>query len=314
MKTKWMPFETLLNGNSRQELLAWGDDAQLRKLLEPLQSATEIDRFMDYYSEAVLARLFLKHGCEIEVEVPTVPTKKGDFKNADLKVTKHNQPVYVHVKRVNPDAKRTAQSNIAKRFEPLEKIKRPLRAGFFLFRDITDQEAHSLVRRARPFLKKAELEDAGYFEDDRGRRLAECRVLGQYPDHVKVSVHYGLQEVTNRKRIESRLGSARDQFMPNEINLVFLTGRFTIMDRKDNVEEIESVLLGRTTADAISPSMATVDTGRSPNGFWSRGAHPDCHGVCYFDFELNDNAVLRKLWIRQGSETKIPKWLTALFP
>ena len=265
-----------------------------------------------------MARAFLREKCEIGVEVPTVAGKKTEPKKADLKVTKHDEPVYVHVKRVNPEERRTIQSNIAKRFGRLEKIKEPLLIEIFLNRDITDQEAVSLASRAWRFVENADVGDVQSFQDDRGKRFAECRVLGPYPQHIKVWPHYWPQKVTDRERIKGRLSSACEQFMPNAVNLIFLTGNFTIMVWNINVWEIESVLLGRTSALAThyldgSPSEM-LNTGRSPDGFWSKDTHSDCDGVCYFDFRLNRDPIQHKLWVRPGSEAKIPEWLTAVFP
>ncbi len=90
------------------EIKAWESHPELGKLFGKFCNLgkTQAQQFLDHYAEAMVARHFIKLGCDIRVEVSTPNRKQADFK-----VSLGESVIYAHLKRLNTDAKTQAHIN-----------------------------------------------------------------------------------------------------------------------------------------------------------------------------------------------------------
>ena len=292
----------------RAEIQGWKTHPELANIVFRLESVSQPNQFLDSFAEYAIARRFVNNGCHVAVEVTT----QGG-KSADLKVLKGQSCLFAHIKRLNLDENHAHQEKREPQFAPLENIKCPLYIELYLRHDLTQDQALLVRKLAKPFIIQAAKGDAVDLSDN-GIQLGTARVLGDSgSDHVKIWTHFGMQVCTDRERLPKKLSQAYKQFMPNEVNIIFVAWNWVT---ENDLGDFDNVLLGSTCGEALLDSnmqLRSVPTGRKADGFWSGGKHPDSQAVCTFRFLLSTGEIEYKVWIRPGCESRMPSWFAEIF-
>ena len=293
----------------KDELNSWKADSELSKIVRRLEAVSRPDQFLDCFAEYAIARRFVVHGCQVEVEVATA---RG--RNADLKASKGSSCLYAHVKRLNPEQKYSRQEKLEPLFAPLEKLKRPIHVQLDLNPDLTHEQAQAVIKIVRPFLLRASKGEEMTLSDN-GVNMGIARILGEgEAECTMIWVHFGMQENTDRDRLPKKFSQAYGQFMPKATNVVFVAWNQWETDHE--LYEFENVLLGTTWGETVFDSSMqprTVRSGRKSDGFWSGDRHPDSQAACCFRFLISTGDIEHKLWIRDGCKDQIPEWFNELF-
>jgi hypothetical protein len=284
-------FLNRFKNSSVNELKSWSDDPELSKILKKLQSVKEPQQFLDHYAEAMVAGYLKSCGCKLEVEVPT-----ANNRTADLKVTKDNYSFFIHIKRLNTEGKTQKQMNIQSRLRDLESIEKPFTVAILFYRDLTDPQMQYFTKSISKFIKDASVGDTSEIVDDNSDLLGDCEIHSTNKSgHVLLVQTLSARFTDDESRLYDKLSDAYHQFMPEAINLIFVTSPWS-----SDIEDFESALLG-----------STYQKGRKNDGFWSDNKHPDSYIAAWFNFENNYLNLNFKTWYRENY--KISEFITGLF-
>jgi hypothetical protein len=289
----------------KQEFTAWASDPELSKLLKKLKSQKRA-KWSDHYAEAMIARYLLREGCEVKVEV-TTPSGKG----ADFKASKSDEFFFAHIKRMTVnDVTNAYHAWCYKQFkelQELEKIPLPMAVVVNLKSGLTKIQAAEFVKAAKPLIEQTTKNGEQFkVRNKSNNELGECEVY--YPvnsDHVVLCPDSPDEPVPrDSDRFMSRLKKAYKQFMPGANNVILFSGEGT--SRSD----FEAALFGEFTLVRDRETNQFVKTTNRQNGFWSGKSNSDSNLAVWF--EVRDDEVDFKLWIREGFKLK-PKLVTSLF-
>jgi hypothetical protein len=281
----------------QQEFTAWASDPELSKLFGKLKSQNGA-QWQDHYAEAIIARHLLHEGCELKVEVTT---PKG--KSADFKASKSDEFFFAHIKRIAVnDVTHAYKSWCYKQFEKLknlEKIQLPMAVIVNLKTGLTDIQSVEFVNSAKPLIERATKNGEQFkVRDKGGNELGECEVY--FPvnsNHVLLCPDSPHEPVPrDSERLMNRLKKAYKQFMPRVINVILFCGEGI------NRDEFESALNGEFTMVRDSVTNQFVKTQKRQNGFWSGKNNSESNLAVWF--EVHDDEVDFKLWIREGFNLK----------
>ncbi|MCH2141731.1 MAG: hypothetical protein MK077_01870 [Phycisphaerales bacterium] len=259
-------------------VLAWKRVPGLSSLLESLQSQKQRVRFLDLWTEAIIADRLVEQGCQLEAEVQTPLGRTCDFQ-----VRFEGLEWYLHVKRVDDEKAEAQRLAISPRLRVLEQIERPFIVRIRWRHQLADKEMQQLVVRASEFLQLARLGDELTVRDESGLEVGAVRVVGPW-DGPTVSLVIGLPDgfIDQSQRIRRLLDKAYRQFMPRAHNIVLVAG-----SRLDVSTDFEAALLGSTEErwDAHPPRGARVAWGRAADGFWTGPSRPESRicGWCRVD-------------------------------
>jgi len=276
-------FEKRLHPAVIADIKAWSQDSELSKLLEKLQSLNDAQHFLNHYAEVMVARHLIKRGCKLEVEVPTVNRRSADFK-----VSKDDHTFFLHVKRLNVDEETQKEMKIHHRLQNLKKIRKPVMFGIVFFKCLNDREMQEFYKQAKDFIKKGKIGERMTFEDSAGQELAECEISGwNNMERVQLVVAMSVKHADDAKRLYKKLSDAYKQFMPDNTNIILVTGTW-----KENIVEFEESLL-------------------EPNGFWEDDKHSASEMVGWFDFRVEDDYINFRTWCRE--KCNVPTAIQKLF-
>lgn len=292
-------FSDRFRDSSVNEIKSWSDDPELSKILGKLKTVSDNQRFLDHYAEAMVAAYFKRLGCKLEVEVPTPSGRR-----ADIKVTKGNDSFFIHIKRLNDDEKTSKQMKIQSRLKALESIKKPFVVTIRFCRDLTDSEMQSFVKEAKAFIKKGKVGDSKKIVSDNRTVLGECEIRRTNSKGHVLLISTSARFIDDKSRLDGKLSDAYRQFMPDAINLIFVTSAWS---GDSDIEDFESALLGSTYEDYM---VRPPQKGRKNDGFWSDNKHPDSYIAVWFNFVGNYLNLNFKTWDRENY--KVPKFIIRL--
>ncbi|MBL7184922.1 MAG: hypothetical protein ISS70_01240 [Phycisphaerae bacterium] len=257
-------FERNLHPEVVDEIGGWAEHPELSKLLEKLESIRGWEQFLDHYAEALIARHLIGHGCELEVEVPTINGKKADFR-----VSEGNQTFYIHVKRLNFDKEMRNDLKVGTRLDSLRREG----FGFSFSKSLTDDEMQQFCKEAFRLSKELVNGESKEVTSKTGEMLGECHRMkrGQ-----SITI-YSAKDGDCSDRFLKKLKSAYRQFMPDCVNVILVRSAW----RDD--DSIESL---RESAD----------------DFWSDGGHPCSSIVGWFVFDPRGDSVDFELFFRENFE------------
>ena len=266
-----------------QDIDGWTADPELGKLVNRLDSMADGQEFLDAYAEVAVARRLVQHGCAIRVEVPAQGGRTADFE-----ASSGTSRFYVHVKRLNTDARTQKQMNLMKRLKVLERIDRPLLVGITLERDLNDVQMQALVAEAKDFIRTGVPGSRRQFEQG-GRIIAEGTVItskasGQVSLLEMAPIGYPSDEL----RFFRLLRKAYQQFVPDALNVVAITSPWP-----DDHENVEAALSG-LGYDTWEPALPEY-------GFWSGGRHDASQVAAFFSCPYDTDVFLSWLWLRPGA-------------
>jgi hypothetical protein len=256
-------FERILHPEVVAEIRKWSSHPELSKLLHTLESQKEQEQFLNYYSEAMVARHLISQGCELKVEVKIPKGKRVDFE-----VSKDSNNFFVHVKRSNFDKVLQHELNVSTRLDSLRKKG----IGFLLNKSLTDDEMQQFSKEANRFSKELNDGESKGITSKTGELLGECFKM---PHGPSITVYSG-NDGGDSGRYLPKLEEAYEQFMPKETNVILITSRwrdsFCIEDLKDDLED-----------------------------FWSNGKNSKSNIIGYFTFKPNGKSIDFDLIFREGS-------------
>lgn len=266
-------FERKLHPKVIGELRGWAEQLELSKLLEKLESIRGWEQFLDHYAEALIARHFVGHGCEVEVEVPTINGKKADFR-----VSEGNETFYIHVKRLNFDKEMRNDLKVGTRLDSLRKEG----FGFSFHKSLTDDEMQQFRKEAFRLSKELVNGETKDVTSNTGEVLGECHKM----KHDQSITIYSVKDGDCSDRFLKKLKNAYRQFMPDGVNVILVTSAW----RDD---------------DSIEDLRESVDD------FWSDGKHPCSNIIGWFEFDPRGESVGFELFIRENFEK--PPYISELF-
>jgi hypothetical protein len=264
-------FQHALSQPVLQEVEAWRGDPELGKLVERLDSALDPDPFRDTYAEVLVARRLLRHRCTLRVEVAT-----PSGRTADLEATRGPVRVYVHVKRRNLDEATRRLYRIADCAAVLDHVPRDdvkfdakLSGG-----EVANDEIQTFPGRLRAFGCSAAVGDTLSLPDakptvlrvtalPRGR-AARPKLNREFPRCVAAQ---------DGKALKKKLRDAYQQFMPNCVNLIAVTGTHLV--------------------DEASFAKAL-------RGFWSPNQNHASVVAAFFRFSQDEDEFESRLWWRDA--------------
>ena len=276
----------------KDELQASGAHPELAKLRDRLFSQNDDQKFLDTCAEVMLARHLRHGGCSICVEVPN-----EEGRGADLVARNASMTFAVHIKRLNTDQAMQKQLNISERLRDLEKIARSVYVSVSLDHDLTDVEMQRFVAEVKPFVADADIGDTKIVCDGTGEELGECTIVGSWNGgHIGIVRQLAVRFGDERLRIKKLLKRAYDQFAPNLINVIMVTGCWD-----HDVEDFERALRGTTfeERDGIGPGSRVIRSGRDSNGFWSDGRFSASLAAGWFSFSPIRDEYSARLWLRE---------------
>jgi len=289
----------------QQEFAAWASDPELSKLLQKLKTQKGAG-WAAHYAEAMVARHLRREGCGLKVEVAT-----PNGKSADFKASKSDEFFFAHIKRMTVNDVTNAYNIWCyKQFEKLKELERiPLQMAVVvnLKTGLTNIQAMEFVKSAKTLIEQTTKNGEQFkVRDKSGNELGECEVY--YPvnsDHVVLCPDSPDEPVPRDSgRFMSRLQKAYKQFMPGAINVILFSGEGISRD------EFESALYGEITLVRDRKTNQFVKTINRQNGFWSGKSNSESNLAVWF--EVHDDEVDFKLWIRDGFKIK-SKLITSLF-
>ncbi len=281
-----------LNSTIVETIRSWQGDSELDVLYHRLQSRKNRRGFFDSYAEALVALNARKHGCSIEVEVPT-----PSGKTADLQLQRDGISLFVHVKRLGSVRQKTQRLKISSRLRILEQIEKPWVVKIRWREDLQDSQMQLYVTEAASFIEQSRLGDEHVVRDEKGEELGGVKIVAPH-DEKRVSLVIGLPSgfVDESPRIERLLHRAQKQFMPKEANVILVCTQ--------NIEgagDVESALLGSFIErwDEHPAKGTRVAHGRSADGFWQQNQMQESQLVGWFCLNPSNREYQGQLWIRE---------------
>ena len=301
MKSGLELFGKFINDRIFEDIKSWEKNPMLFKLFFAIQSANESQRFLDFITEAMIARHLIKLGWEPEYEYLTCKGKQADFKVSDGTNT-----FFLHIKRLNLDKKTQKETNIQKRFKSLEQINKPYFVKIELSCEITDLQTQKFVKVASNFIKgEVKVRDTKKIFDNNNMPLGECTIhsVQNNKEHVSLIPIGNVRFVDDRKRIYDKFLSAYKQFIPNGLNIILVALLWS-----DQIEDFESALLGSTYEDH---TVTPITRGRNNDGFWSNDKHSASQVAGWFKFDFKNDNIIFRIWYRQNYQ--VPIFLKEVF-
>ena len=271
MKSRGLGFERFemgLHPALVERVQAWQSHAGLAGLLASLESQQRPRRFLDLWTEAMVADRLLEAGGELEAEVETPSGLTCDFR-----VRRDGCEWFLHVKRLAQGKHGHRRLEISPRLRVLEHIERPFMVRIRWAEGLPDDLMQELVVRANTFLELAKIGDELTVREESGFEIGAVRVVGPWEGNT-ISLAIGLPDgfIDESARIRRLLDKAYRQFMPKAHNIILIAG-----SRPDDFVDFESALLGATEErwDTHPGKGGRTAIGRAPDGFWSGGSRPD---------------------------------------
>jgi hypothetical protein len=274
---------------------SWQGDAELDVLYHRLQARKKRRGFLDSFAEALVALNARRHGCSIEVEVPT-----PSGKTCDLLLQRDGVKLYVHIKRLGGTKPRSRRLKISSRLRILEQIEKPWVVKIRWQEDLQDEAMQYYVTETASFIEKARLGDEHVVRDNQDVELGGVKIVAPH-DEKRVSLVIGLPSgfVDESPRIDRLLQRAQKQFMPKETNIILVC-----TPHIEGSGDVETALLGSHVErwDEHPAKGARVAHGRSADGFWQSNQMTESQLAGWFWLAPMHDVYQGKLWAREGCD------------
>ncbi len=285
-------FANDLNPTIVGMIRSWQGDKELDVLYHRLQSRKNRRGFLDSYAEALVALQARRHGCTIQVEVPTPSGRR-----CDLLLERDGIKLYVHIKRLGGTKPRNKRLKISSRLRILEQVEKPWVVKIRWQEELIDEEMQLFVTETESFIEKARLGDEHVVRDELGKELGGVKIVAPHDDK-RVSLVIGLPSgfVDNSQRVHRLLQRAQKQFMPKETNVILVcTPHF------EGLGDVESALFGSHIErwDEHPAKGTRVAHGRSQDGFWQANQMKESQLAGWFWLAPMHGEFQGKLWARK---------------
>ena len=272
---------------------SWQGDKELDVLYHRLQARKKRRGFLDSFAEALVALHARRHGCSIDVEVPT-----PSGKTCDLLLQRDGVKLFVHIKRLGGTKPRNRRLKISSRLRILEQIEKPWVVKIRWQEDLQDEAMQYYVTETASFIEKARLGDEHVVRDEEGIELGGVKIVA--PHHEKrVSLVIGLPSgfVDESLRINRLFQRAQKQFMPKETNIILVC-----TPHLEGLSDVEIALLGSHIErwDEHPAKGSRVAHGRSSDGFWQSNQMVESQLAGWFWLAPMHDEYQGKLWVREG--------------
>jgi hypothetical protein len=275
----------------------WQGDEELDVLYHRLQARKKRRGFLDSFAEALVALNARRHGCSIEVEVPTPSGKM-----CDLLLQRDDVKLYVHVKRLGGTKPRSQRLKISSRLRILEQIEKPWVVKIRWKEDLDDEAMQYYVTETASFIEKARLGDEHVVRDSNGDELGGVKIVSPH-DEKRVSLVIGIPSgfVDESPRVGRLLHRAHKQFMPKETNIIMVC-----TPHLEGLGDVETALFGSHVErwDEHPAKGTRVAHGRSADGFWQSNLMTESQLAGWLWFAPMHHDYQGKLWIRDNCDVE----------
>ncbi len=276
------------------QIHGWASLPELGKLYASLQAIHDLEKFLDTYAEAMVARHLLSRDCKLSVEVLTPSGRTCDFE-----VKCGDERFFLHVKHLNTDRPVSKRLTVSSRLRYLERIARPYVVSVHLREVLDDARMQHFVTSAADFIQRAQIGDELVVRDDNDAEIGGCRIVAPWQGE-RVILVLGLPTgfIDDAPRIRRLMRKAYQQFMPGATNVILICSSHV-----EDAEDFATALLGTHIErwDTQPPRGRRVAHGRDADGFWHGKRSPGSLAAGWFHFKPAAAALKCRLWLRRES-------------